>query len=74
MGPSPGQGFQTNVAELEAYAAALPRVADALRQPIAILTEHTPTPRPLPVGAVFEMERQYSRVHRGHRQSPARAV
>jgi hypothetical protein len=60
MGRSPGQGFKTNVAELETYAAALPQVADALRRPIAILTEHTPTPRPTEVGAVFDMECQYS--------------
>jgi hypothetical protein len=56
MAPSPGQGFETNVTELEAYAATLPQVADALRKPIAILTEHTPTPRPMEVGAVYDME------------------
>lgn len=60
MAPLSGQGFKTNIAELEAYAAALPQVADALRKPIAILTEHTPTPRPLQVGAVYDMECQYS--------------
>jgi hypothetical protein len=60
MAPSPGQGFETNVTELEAYAATLPQVADALRKPIAILTEHTPTPRPMEVGAVYDMECQYS--------------
>lgn len=60
MAPSPGQGFATGVAELEAYAAALPQVAEALRGPIAILTEHTPTPRPIQIGAVYDMECQYS--------------
>jgi hypothetical protein len=60
MAPSPGQGFETNVVELERYAAALEGVADALRDPIAILREHTPTPRPMPVAAVFGMEGQYS--------------
>ncbi len=59
MAPPPGQGFATNVAELEQYAAALSEVANALRQPVATLTEHTPTPRPIQVAAVSAMEGQY---------------
>lgn len=60
MAPAPGQGFETNVVELEGWADALSGVAEALRGPIAILTEHTPTPRPMQVAAVFDMECQYS--------------
>lgn len=56
----PGQGFVTQVGELAKFAADLPAVADALRKPVAVLTEHTPTPRPLQVAAVFAMEGQYS--------------
>lgn len=56
---SPGQGFATNVAELERYAALLPQVAEALRKPIATLTDHAATPRPIEVGAVSAMERTY---------------
>jgi hypothetical protein len=56
---SPGQGFRTNVAELERYATLLPQVADALRRPVATLTEHTATPRPIEVGAVSATERTY---------------
>lgn len=62
MGPRPGQGFVTDVAELTEFAKTLPRVADALRRPVATLTEHTPTPRAAgveQVEAVFEMERSY---------------
>jgi hypothetical protein len=55
----PGQGFVTNVAELERYSALLPQVADALRKPVATLTEHTATPRPMEVGAVSGMDRAY---------------
>jgi len=57
--PTPGDGFVTNVAELEHYAAELPKVADGLRRPVATLTEHTPTPRPMEVAAVSGMERAY---------------
>lgn len=56
---SPGQGFRTNVAELERYATVLPQVSDALRRPLAKLTEHTATPRPVEVGAVSAMEKTY---------------
>jgi hypothetical protein len=56
----PGQGFVTQVGELEKFAAELPAVVDALRKPVAVLTEHTPTPRPLQVAAVFAAEGQYS--------------
>lgn len=59
---SPGQGFATNVAELERYAAKLPEVAQALRKPIGILREHTPTARPREVAAVSGMEREYGRL------------
>jgi hypothetical protein len=55
----PGQGFVTNVTELEKYAVALPQVADALRRPVATLTEHTATPRPMDVGVVSTVERSY---------------
>ena len=58
--PAPGEGFTTQVKELERHANALPAVADALRKPIAVLAEHTPTPRPLQVGAVTATEREYS--------------
>jgi hypothetical protein len=50
--PPPGDGFATNVADLEKYATALPLVADALRRPVATLTEHTATLRSMEVGAV----------------------
>jgi hypothetical protein len=60
MGPAPGQGFAVSVAELDRLAAALPAVADAFRQPIAVLTEHTYTPRPQQVAAVSRAERWYS--------------
>jgi len=56
---TPGQGFAVNVAELDRLAAALPAVADALRGPIALLTEHTPTPRPRQVAAVSRLEKWY---------------
>jgi hypothetical protein len=59
MGPSHGQEFAVSVAELERLAALLPGVADALRKPIAVLTEHTPTPRPRQVAAVSRVERAY---------------
>ena len=55
----PGQSFETNVGELQRYAGQLPLVADALRRPVATLTEHTATPRRLEVGAVSGMERMY---------------
>jgi hypothetical protein len=55
----PGQEFVTNVAELDRYAAQLPQVADALRSPVATLTEHTATQRPMEVAAVSAMERTY---------------
>lgn len=55
----PGQGFATNVAELERYSTLLPQVAEALRKPVTTLTEHTATPRPMEVGAVSGMERTY---------------
>jgi hypothetical protein len=55
----PGQGFATNVAELQRYADVLPRIADALRRPVATLTEHTATPRPMEVAAVSGVERTY---------------
>jgi hypothetical protein len=55
----PGQEFVTNVAELDRFAAQLPQVADALRRPVATLTEHTATPRPVAVAAVSVMERTY---------------
>jgi hypothetical protein len=57
--PAPGDGFVTNVAEPERYAAELPKVADPLRRPVATLTEHTATARPTEVGAVSAMERTY---------------
>jgi hypothetical protein len=56
---TPGQGFAVKVAELDRLAAALPAVADALRPPIALLSEHTPTPRPEPVAAVSRLETWY---------------
>ncbi len=56
----PGQDFVTQVGELAKFAVELPTVADALRKPIAVLTEHTSTPRPLQVAAVFAAEGQYS--------------
>jgi hypothetical protein len=59
MGPSPGQEFAVSVAQLERLAALLPGVADALRKPIAVLTEHTPTTRPRQVAAVSRVERAY---------------
>ncbi|HEX2130372.1 MAG TPA: hypothetical protein VHH15_02350 [Actinophytocola sp.] len=52
-------GFRTNVDELARHAAALPAVADALRKPVAVLAEHTATPRPVRVAAVSAMEREY---------------
>jgi len=55
----PGTAFVTNVGELERYAAQLPQVAGALRRPVATLTEHTATARPMEVGAVSAMERAY---------------
>lgn len=58
--PDPGQGFVTNVQELARLAADLPAVADALRRPIAVLEEHTYTPRPVAVAAVSNVEREYS--------------
>jgi hypothetical protein len=54
-----GQGFVTEVSELERPATQLPQVADALRRPTATLTEHTGTPRPMEVGAVSAMEWTY---------------
>jgi hypothetical protein len=59
MGPAPGQGFAVSVEELDRLASALPTVADALRKPIATLTEHTPTPRPLQIAAVSRLEKWY---------------
>lgn len=35
-------------------------MAAALRLPIAIIAEHTPTPRPAQVAAVTAVEREYS--------------
>jgi predicted transcriptional regulator len=55
----PGQSFATNVAELRRYADQLPQVAEALRRPVATLTEHTATARPLEVAAVSGVERTY---------------
>jgi hypothetical protein len=55
----PDEGFAVNVTELDRLAAALPAVADALRPPIALLSEHTPTPRPRQVAAVSRLEKWY---------------
>ncbi|MFL6126462.1 hypothetical protein [Actinophytocola sp.] len=55
----PNEGFAVNVAELDRLAAALPAVADALRPPIAVLGEHTPTPRPRQIAAVSRLEKWY---------------
>jgi hypothetical protein len=57
--PPPGQGFATQVSEIERHARELPSVADRLRGPIAVLTEHTATPRPLQIEAVSAVERAY---------------
>jgi hypothetical protein len=56
---TPGTGFAVDVAELDRLAAALPAVADALRPPIAVLEEHSPTARPRQVAAVSRMEKWY---------------
>jgi hypothetical protein len=56
---TPGAGFAVQVTELERLAAALPAVADALRPPIALLSEHTPTPRPVQLTAVSRVEKWY---------------
>lgn len=56
---APGQGFITQVTELERHAAELPQVAAALRKPLGILREHTSTARPQQVAAVSAVERQY---------------
>ena len=56
---APGASFTSNVAELARHAAELPQVAANLRKPLAILTEHTATPRPTEVAAVTAMEREY---------------
>lgn len=56
---APGASFTSNVAELARHAAELPQVAANLRKPLAILTEHTATPRPTDVAAVSAMEREY---------------
>ncbi|HWM07084.1 MAG TPA: hypothetical protein VNP92_32500 [Actinophytocola sp.] len=56
---APNAGFTSNVAELARHAADLPQVAANLRKPLAILTEHTATPRPTEVAAVSAMEREY---------------
>ena len=56
---APGEGFAVRVDELDRLAAALPDVADAMRLPIALLTEHTPTPRPQQVAAVSRLEKWY---------------
>jgi hypothetical protein len=44
---------------VERYATLLPQVADALRRPVATLTEHTATPRPREVAAVSAVEHRY---------------
>jgi hypothetical protein len=55
-------GFTTNVDTLDSVARnELPAVADALRAPIGIITDHTQSERPLPVDAVSAMEREYGR-------------
>ena len=55
-----GDGFQTNVGELEKIANTwLPNAAAALRVPIAVLGDHTRTERPQEVPAVSAVERTY---------------
>lgn len=56
---APAPGFAVQVGELERHAAELPLVADAMRKPLAILREHTASPRPREVAAVSAMEREY---------------
>lgn len=52
-------GFAVQVEELERHAAELPQVAAAMRTPLAILREHTASPRPKEVAAVSAVERAY---------------
>lgn len=56
-----GDGFQTNVGELEKIANNwLPATAATLRTPMAVLGDHTPTPRPMNVPEVYDVEKAYS--------------
>jgi hypothetical protein len=57
----PGEQFTVSVGELDRLAATLPQVSAALRRPIKVLTEHTPSPRPQDVAAVSEVELEYGR-------------
>ena len=56
---APGPGFAVEVGELERHAAELPQVAAAMRTPLAILREHTASPRPQEVAAVSAVEHEY---------------
>jgi hypothetical protein len=54
------EGFGVDVDTLGRVARTeLPAVADALRAPISIFTDHAPTARPVQVGAVRAMELAY---------------
>ena len=55
-----GEGFGADVDTLDRVAKTeLPAAAQALRALVGIVTDHEPTRRPMQVGAVGAMERQY---------------
>jgi hypothetical protein len=54
-----GPGFGVQVEELDRHASELPNVAVAMRKPLAILREHTGSPRPQQVAAVSAAEHEY---------------
>jgi hypothetical protein len=56
---TPGPGFAVQVGELERHARELPQVGAELRKPLAILREHTASPRPQQVAAVSAAEHEY---------------
>jgi hypothetical protein len=54
------EGFSVQVDLLdEAARTTLPAVADTLRAPIKVMTDHRPTARPMTVDVVSSMEREY---------------